>query len=174
MQSLHVDVTAGRLRFLMLWLPRNSDIFGLSESCHGLVSTSIPISNPVPTTWLSPITANFIYLYIIVSTSPVTMDRPDVVLIGNSFIRRLRDNYVVPENGRKKGRDISESRPYVAQYAAQAADLGHRVTGLYTAANGINQCHITNAKQPSPWPFFNFLIQIYPFWNKNSMYWKYC
>ena len=26
----------------------------------------------------------------------------------------------------------------MAQYAAQAADLGHRVTGLYTAANGIN------------------------------------
>ena len=68
--------------------------------------------------WSSPITANFVYLYIIVSTSPVTMDRPDVVLIGNSFIRRLRDNYVVPENGRKKGRDISESRPHVAQYAA--------------------------------------------------------
>ena len=66
------------------------------------------------------------------------MDRPDFVLIGNSFIRRLRDNYVVPENGRKKGRDISESRLHVAQYAAQAADLGHRVTGLYTAANDIN------------------------------------
>ena len=94
MQSLHVDVTAGKLRFLMLWLPRKSDIFGLSESCHGPVNTSIPISNPVPTTWSSPITANFVYLYIIVSTSPVTMDRPDVVLIGNSFIRRLRDNYV--------------------------------------------------------------------------------
>ena len=66
------------------------------------------------------------------------MERPDVVLIGNSFIRRLRDNYVVPENGRKQDRDVSESRPHVAQYAAQAADLGHRVTGLYTAANDIN------------------------------------
>ena len=66
------------------------------------------------------------------------MDRPDVVLTGNYFIRRLRDNYVVPENGRKKGRDFSESQPHVAQYAAQAADLGHRVTGLYTAANDID------------------------------------
>ena len=33
--------------------------------------------------------------------------------------------------------DISESRPHVAKYVAQAVDLGHRVTGLYTAANDI-------------------------------------
>ena len=83
------------------------------------------------------------------------MDRPDVVLIGKSFIRRLRDNYVVPENGRKNGRDISENRPHVAQYAAQAADLGHRVTGLYTSANRTfeqsrNNCTKCNAQHCPP------------------------
>ena len=40
---------------------------------------------------------------------------------------------------KKKGqRHLWEPAPHVAQYAAHAAVLGHRVTGLYTAANDIN------------------------------------
>ena len=66
------------------------------------------------------------------------MEHPNVMLIGHSFIRRYRDHLITPENGRKSGRDISESRSHVATQAARAALLAHRVSAIYTAANNIN------------------------------------
>ena len=66
------------------------------------------------------------------------MDRPDVLLIGHSFIRRARDYLITPESGKLHGRDISESRQHIARIAAAKAELAHAVRGLYTAAQGIN------------------------------------
>ena len=71
-------------------------------------------------------------------TAVSTMDRPDVLLIGHSFIRRARDYLITPESGKLQGRDISESRPHIARIAAAKAELAHGVRGLYTAAQGIN------------------------------------
>ena len=45
---------------------------------------------------------------------------------------------IIPENGNFKGRDISHSRSLVAKVAAEKADLKHRISGLYTAVQGIN------------------------------------
>ena len=53
------------------------------------------------------------------------------------FIRCLRDN-ISSSHGQKSFRDISESRPHIAASAAAAANLAHRVQGVYTAAQGIN------------------------------------
>ena len=46
------------------------------------------------------------------------MANQDVVLVGHSFIRRLRDDLIVPENRQKTGRDISVSRGHLAIAAA--------------------------------------------------------
>ena len=71
-------------------------------------------------------------------TTVSTMDRPDVLFIGHSFIRRARDFLITPESGKPHGRDISESRPHIPRIAAAKAELAHGVRGLYTAAQGIN------------------------------------
>ena len=76
----------------------------------------------------------FFFKFVAVST----MDRPNVMFIGHSFVRRARDYLITPESGKPYGRDISESRPHIAKIAAEKAELAHGVRGLYTAAQGIN------------------------------------
>ena len=66
------------------------------------------------------------------------MGKPNVLLIGHSFVRRYRDTLIKPENGRKSGRDISESRGHVAITAARVANVSYRVGALFTASQKIN------------------------------------
>ena len=65
------------------------------------------------------------------------MDKSDIV-VGHSFIRRLRDHISPPYVPHIRGRDISESHPHVAAVAARSANLAHRVRRIYTSAEGIN------------------------------------
>ena len=66
------------------------------------------------------------------------MEKPDVLLLGHSYIRRYRDSLITRENGRNRGRDISQSRPHIAILAASKANLAKDISGLYTASQGIN------------------------------------
>lgn len=77
------------------------------------------------------------------------MELPQAVLIGHSFIRRFRDTLITvhhPETAtfrgrkprRKSGRDISESRIYLARQAVNNVPLAHRLSRLHTASDGIN------------------------------------
>ena len=66
-----------------------------------------------------------------------THEKPDVLLVGHSFIRRLRDHLSPHEHG-KRGRDISESRPHLAKAAAHSANIADCVRGVYTSSQRIN------------------------------------
>ena len=86
---------------------------------------------------LGQVSQSFLHIFTKLTTVS-TMDRPDVLFIGHSFIRRARDFLITPESGKPHGRDISESRPHIPRIAAAKAELAHGVRGLYTAAQGIN------------------------------------